>query len=129
MVMVITVMVLMAMMVMMTMIMALMAKVLMGIVKELGKLIVVKESTQGENAVSFIKEELGIDSKLAYELKEMIGTDIQLVKNELDKIKNYFNTRKFDLVEAKKIISIKEEYSIFEVIDKVIKGNKENKKG
>ncbi len=95
-----------------------------GIAKELGKLIIVKESTQGENAISFIKEELSIDNKLAYELKEMIGTDIQLVKNELDKIKNYFDTRKFDLVEARKIISIKEEYSIFEVIDKVIKGNK-----
>lgn len=95
-----------------------------GIAKSLGKLIAVKETTQGENVISFIKDELGVDNKLAYELKEMIGTDIQLVKNELHKVKNYFDTRKFDLVEAKKIISIKEEYSIFEVIDKVIKGNK-----
>lgn len=94
--------------------------------KGLGQLILVKSATDGGNIRSFLQAELGISNKDAYVLKEMIGDDIQKIKTEIDKIKNFFNGEPFNMEEAKKIISIKEEFNIFEVIDKLLKGNKKN---
>jgi DNA polymerase-3 subunit delta len=94
------------------------------IAEEIGKLIIVKSQNEDETVIEFIKRELNIDNRQAFSLKEMIGTNVQNVKNEIEKIKNYLDGSEFDIDKIKNIISIKEEYNIFEVVDKTIKGNK-----
>lgn len=95
-----------------------------GIAEEIGKLIIVKSKNEDETVTEFIKRELNIDGRQAFLLKEMIGTDIQKVKNEINKIKNYLDGSEFNIDKVKNIVSIKEEYNIFEVVDKTLKGNK-----
>ena len=92
--------------------------------KKIGKLFLLKNNTNSDLIVEYIKKNLNIDSKNSFQLKSMLGTDINVIKNEIEKIKLFLNKSEFDLEKVKKIISIHEEYNIFELIDKLIKGNK-----
>ena len=95
-----------------------------GIAEEIGKLVIVKSQNEDETVIEFIKRELNTDNRQSFLLKEMIGTDLQKVKNEINKIKNYLDNDQFSIDRIKNIVSIKEEYNIFEVVDKTLKGNK-----
>lgn len=92
--------------------------------EEIGNLSLVKSKSEDETVIEFIKRKLNIDAKDAFKLKEMIGSNIQNVKNEIFKLQNYLEQEEFDIEKARKIITIKEEYNIFEVVDKLLKGNK-----
>lgn len=76
--------------------------------------------------VEYIKEELKVDNKVASELLDMIGDNIIKLKNELEKLNNYFYKKDFNLTEAKKLISVKVEYNLFEQVDKLLKGDKKS---
>lgn len=74
--------------------------------------------------IEYIKEELGVDNKIASELLDMIGDNIIKLKNEIEKLNNYFYKKEFRIEEAKKLISVKVEYNLFEQVDKLLKGDK-----
>lgn len=94
--------------------------------KNLGKLIEVVNKTENDNIRNYVREELGIGSKDAHDLLEMIGTDIQKVRNEVDKIKNYLAGDSFELMQIRNIVSIQKEYNIFEIIEEVLNGKIDN---
>ncbi|MGM0507757.1 MAG: DNA polymerase III subunit delta [Fusobacteriota bacterium] len=92
--------------------------------KKLGKIIEVKNDKKNFEVINFIKSELKITSPQAHDLMEMIGTDITNIKTEIKKIQNYLDGEKFKIDKIKNIINISVEYSIFELIDNMLKGKK-----
>lgn len=91
---------------------------------ELYETIEVKKN--GKELVEYIKSEMQVDNKTALELLEMIGDNIIKLKNEMEKLKNFFYKKEFNINEAKKIISVKVEYNLFDQVDKLLKGNKKS---
>lgn len=85
---------------------------------------VIQVKKNGKELVEYIKTELNVNDKTALELLEMIGDNILKLKNELEKLNNYFYKKEFSLEEAKKLISVKVEYNLFEQVDKLLKGDK-----
>lgn len=85
---------------------------------------VLQVKKNGKELVEYIKIELKVNDKVALELLEMIGDNILKLKNELEKLNNYFYKKEFSLEEAKKLISVKVEYNLFEQVDKLLKGDK-----
>lgn len=100
------------------------SKTALKIAKEIGKVIESYEYKKGEKAISYIKESLNLDSKTAYELTQMIGDNYNTIKNEVEKIKLFLNGEKFEIDKIKNIVSLRQEYTIFESIDKLINGKK-----
>ncbi len=97
------------------------------LIKAIGELIeTVEVKKNGKELIEYIKVELQVDNKIALELLDMIGDNIIKLKNELEKLKNFFYKREFNINEAKKIISIKVEYNLFEQVDKLLKGDKKS---
>ncbi|OQY08747.1 MAG: hypothetical protein B6I28_04265 [Fusobacteriia bacterium 4572_132] len=94
------------------------------IAKELGKIIEVKKDKGNNGIIEYIKEELKINTKQAHNLMEMIGTNIEKITNEIEKIKNFFDGEEFDIKKVKKIITIQQEYSIFELLEELMNGSK-----
>lgn len=74
--------------------------------------------------IEYIITELKVDNKTALDLFEMIGNNVNKLKNEIEKLKNYFVHKEFSLSEARKLISVNVEYNLFEQVDKLLKGNK-----
>lgn len=94
-------------------------------IKSFGELYEVLEvKKNSKELIEYIKSELKVDNKIALLLLEMIGDNIIKLKNELEKLKLFFNGKVFNVEEAKKIISIKVEYNLFEQVDKLLKGEK-----
>ena len=54
--------------------------------------------------IEYIKSELNVDNKIAINLVEMIGNNVLKLKNEIEKLKNYFYKQEFNLEKAKKQI-------------------------
>lgn len=94
--------------------------------KSLGKLLEVANKTENDNIRNYVQEELGISSRDAHDLLEMIGTDIQKVRNEVDKIQNYLSGETFELSKIRNIVSIQKEFNIFEIIEEVLNGKVDN---
>lgn len=100
-------------------------KKIQELIKTSGQLYEVLEPKKSaKELIQFIKGELNVEDKIAYELFEMIGDNILKLRNEIEKLKNFFSNKDFSMSEAKKIISIKVEYNLFEQVDKLLKGNK-----
>lgn len=76
--------------------------------------------------IEYIITELKVDNKTALDLFEMIGNNVNKLKNEIEKLKNYFVHKEFSLSEARKLISVNVEYNLFEQVDKLLKGNKKD---
>lgn len=76
--------------------------------------------------IEYIITELKVDNKTALDLFEMIGNNVNKLKNEIEKLKNYFIDKEFSLNEGKKLISVNVEYNLFEQVDKLLKGNKKD---
>ena len=76
--------------------------------------------------IEYIITELKVDNKTALNLFEMIGNNVNKLKNEIEKLKNYFIDKEFSISEARKLISVNVEYNLFEQIDKLLKGNKKD---
>ncbi|BDU50470.1 DNA polymerase III subunit delta [Haliovirga abyssi] len=100
------------------------SKTALKIAKEIGKVIESYEYKKGEKAISYIKDNLSIDSREAHELMQMIGDNYNTIKNEVEKIKLFLNGEEFEIDKIKNIVSLREEYTIFESIDKLINGKK-----
>lgn len=94
--------------------------------KNIGKVFQVANNPKSDLLIEYIEKELNIDGRDAFQLKSMLGSDINLIKNEIEKIKLFLANEAFDINKVKNIISIKEEYNIFQIIDKLVKGNKED---
>ena len=93
--------------------------------KGLCKLVEVYQEKDRSYLLGYLQEELKIDKRTALSLLEMIGTDGSVVKNEVDKLKLFFNDSSFNLEKAKKLVSLTKEYSIFELIQGLLDGKKE----
>lgn len=76
--------------------------------------------------IEYIITELKVDNKTALNLFEMIGNNVNKLKNEIEKLKNYFIDKEFSISEARKLISVNVEYNLFEQVDKLLKGNKKD---
>lgn len=76
--------------------------------------------------IEYIITELKVDNKTALNLFEMIGNNVNKLKNEIEKLKNYFIDKQFSISEARKLISVNVEYNLFEQVDKLLKGNKKD---
>ncbi|MBZ4683556.1 MAG: polymerase subunit delta [Fusobacteriaceae bacterium] len=87
------------------------------------KVIIGETKNEKEFYINYIKNELKIKTNEAFQLTEMIGHDIHKIKNEIEKLKNYFYDEEFNLEKAKNIISINEEYNSFEAIENLLLGN------
>ncbi|TDT71783.1 DNA polymerase III delta subunit [Hypnocyclicus thermotrophus] len=87
------------------------------------KVIIGETKNEKDFYINYIKNELKISTNDAFKLTEMIGHDIYKIKNEIEKIKNYFYEEEFYIEKAKNIISINEEYNSFEAIENLLLGN------
>ena len=97
------------------------------LIKSYGELYETIEAKKNpKEMIEFIINELQVDNKTALELYEMIGNNVNKLKNEIEKLKNYFMDSEFLLSEARKIISVNVEYNLFEQVDKLLKGNKKD---
>lgn len=97
------------------------------IIKKLGEYIfITKPKGNNKELIEYIKTELDVDNKIALEILLMIGNNVLKIKNELEKLKNFFNDKPFNFNEAKKLITVNIEYSLFEQVDKLLKGDKKS---
>jgi len=102
------------------------SKSAMKIAKELGKIIEIKKDKGNNVIIEYIKQELEINTKQAHNLMEMIGTNIGKINNEIEKIKIFLDGKEFDVEKIKKIITIQQEYSIFELLEELLNGSKKD---
>lgn len=102
-------------------------KKLTELIKSYGELYETLEAKKNpKEMIEYIITELKVDNRTALELFEMIGNNVNKLKNEMEKLKNYFFQKEFSINEAKKIISVNVEYNLFEQVDKLLKGNKKS---
>jgi DNA polymerase-3 subunit delta len=103
------------------------SKKIIGLVESFGEIFTILQDKKGDKGlIEYIKSELNVDNKIAINLVEMIGNNVLKLKNEIEKLKNYFYKQEFNLEKAKKLISINEEYNLFEQVDKLLKGEKKS---
>ncbi len=102
------------------------AKKSMDEAKNMFKVVESYEEKNHSHLLPYLQEELGIDKKTAFLLIEMVGRDGNKVKNEVEKLKLFFEDAPFDMERAKKIVSVSKEYSIFDLIQELLGGEKEN---
>ncbi len=87
--------------------------------KEFAEVIEVKDDGKNSKLTNYILQNSRLDVNDASRLIEMVGKDYNKIKNELEKIKNYFGSEKIDLKKCDSLISKSNEYKLYEIIGKV----------
>lgn len=77
------------------------------------------KSSDNTSLVEFIKKELAVNDKIANSLIKRIGTNPLVARQEVNKIKLYFNGDPFDMKIAENIISVEKEYKNYEIVEKI----------
>ena len=92
-------------------------KKVLGVAEKIGKLIVGRKATEKKGLHFFIEKELGISEYESEKLTEILGDDFSKVKNEVEKIKNYLDGKKFVLEAVLPILTVSEEYNIKKLME------------
>lgn len=95
-------------------------KKFLSLLEETGKLYIVRTENLKKSALQLITSELNIDDKLGKELLNLIGDDYFIIKNEINKIKNFLGNDSYSLDKIKGIISVKKDFSIIKGIEKLL---------
>lgn len=97
------------------------------IIEKIANLIPAKKSLEKKSLEFFIEKELGCSQYESEKFLEIIGDDFFKVKNEIEKVKNFFNGETFSIEKAINILSISKEYNLNKLVeDFLYKKEKEN---
>ncbi len=83
-----------------------------------------RKENKKKELLQYIKDNTGFSDKDAFQFMEMAGDEFLRLKNEIDKLKNYFAGKTMSLEEAAGIITKSKEYKIYEVTAALLAGNK-----
>lgn len=82
-----------------------------------------KESN--EEIRKYVQNELGVSSRDAVLLLEMIGDNPFKVRNEIEKIKVYLNGDTLNIEEIRNVITVNKEYKLYEMTEKIFSDKSE----
>lgn len=91
---------------------------------KIAKVIDARKENKKKELLQYIKDNTGFSDKDAFRFMEMAGDEFLTLKNEIDKLKNYFSGKTISLEEAEGIITKSKEYKIYEVTAALLAGNK-----
>lgn len=83
-----------------------------------------RKENKKKELIQYIKDNTGFSDKEAYQLIDMAGDEFLKLKQEIDKLKNYFAGKTMSLEEAEGIITKTKEYKIYEITAALMAGNK-----
>lgn len=83
-----------------------------------------RKENKKKELIQYIKDNTGFSDKEAYQLIDMAGDEFLRLKQEIEKLKNYFAGNKMSLEEAEGIITKTKEYKIYEITAALMAGNK-----
>lgn len=92
----------------------------------LGELIIATKEQANNKIIKFIKDELSLEREDAHRLFEMVGDNFSQVKQEVSKIKLFLGEEQFSFQKIEGLISVQKEYSIFDMLEKLLKGDKKS---
>lgn len=92
-------------------------KTTMKNINTVAKVISARKKDEKKTLIFFVEKELNCSEYEAKKLIEMVGEDTFKIKNEIIKIKNFLNGDKFSLDKIKGVLSISEEYNIFNLVE------------
>lgn len=94
-------------------------------VEENFKLIEVSDK-DGNTTTNYIMNTLNVDKSTALKFKDMVGGDLSVLHQEIQKINNFLDGDSFTFEKVVNILTISKEYNTFDMVKEVLQGNKEN---
>lgn len=91
---------------------------------KIAKLSEARKENKKKELLQYIKDNTGFSDKEAYQFMDMAGDEFLRLKQEIEKLKNYFAGREMSIEEAEGIITKTKEYKIYEITAALMAGNK-----
>ncbi|UUV18088.1 hypothetical protein NRK67_12420 [Fusobacteria bacterium ZRK30] len=80
----------------------------------------------GNTTLNYIMNTLNIDKPTALKFKDMVGGDLSVLRQEMQKINNFLEGDTFTFEKVVNILTVSKEYNTFDMVKEVLQGNKEN---